>query len=143
MDPDDELDDDGRDAGWVDPDDRLWRHPSEVAGTPWPATPPSSAGLALFVRCVVVSTTIVSTLAESFPGRVLGPDSGDYDTARRPPIARFQNIEPQAVVRCLDENDVIRALTFVRDQGLEFAVRSGGRTFRYTLPAGAVATFQW
>jgi len=25
----------------------------------------------------------------------------------------------------------------------EFAVRTGGRTFRYSLPAGAVATFQW
>ena len=36
MEPDDELDDDGRAAGWVDPDDRLWRHPSEVMATPWP-----------------------------------------------------------------------------------------------------------
>ena len=36
MEPDDELDDDGRVAGWIHPDDRLWRHPSEVAETPWP-----------------------------------------------------------------------------------------------------------
>jgi len=43
MDPDDELDDDGRAAGWVHPDDRLWRHPSEVAGTQWPVVPPAPA----------------------------------------------------------------------------------------------------
>src|SRR5436190_13357993 len=36
MEPDDELDDDGRVAGWIHPDDRLWRHPSEVGETPWP-----------------------------------------------------------------------------------------------------------
>src|SRR3954447_8944599 len=43
MDADDGLDDDGRDAGWVDPDDRLWRHPSELNETPWPQ--PVTAGL--------------------------------------------------------------------------------------------------
>ena len=26
--------------GWIDPDDRLWRHPSEAAGGPRPARPP-------------------------------------------------------------------------------------------------------
>src|SRR5438270_417597 len=36
MDRNDDLDDDGRESGWIDPDDRLWRHPSEVAETPWP-----------------------------------------------------------------------------------------------------------
>src|SRR5436190_20874774 len=36
MEPDDEQDDDGRVAGWIHPDDRLWRHPSEVTETPWP-----------------------------------------------------------------------------------------------------------
>src|SRR5262249_38739409 len=39
MEPDDELDDDGRVAGWIHPDDRLWRHPSEVASTSWPGAP--------------------------------------------------------------------------------------------------------
>ena len=39
MDPDDRLDDDDEPSGrWVDPDDRLWRHPSEVDSTPWPSS---------------------------------------------------------------------------------------------------------
>src|SRR5438034_1979730 len=37
MDPDDGLDDDEPVAGWLHPDDRLWRHPSELSATPWPA----------------------------------------------------------------------------------------------------------
>lgn len=43
MDADDRLDDDDEPSGrWVDPDDRLWRHPSEVDSTPWPsATAPA------------------------------------------------------------------------------------------------------
>src|SRR3954470_714988 len=35
------------DGGWLHPDDRLWRHPSELAVTPWPsaiAPPPSEDG---------------------------------------------------------------------------------------------------
>src|SRR2546422_706674 len=39
MEPDDELDDDARPAGWVDPDDRLWRHPSEIGGARRPSPP--------------------------------------------------------------------------------------------------------
>jgi S1-C subfamily serine protease len=37
MDGDDELDGDAPRDRWVDPDDRLWRHPSEVSDVPWPA----------------------------------------------------------------------------------------------------------
>src|SRR3954452_2914189 len=38
MDADDGLEDDEPVAGWLHPDDRLWRHPSELAATPWPAS---------------------------------------------------------------------------------------------------------
>src|SRR5947209_11424830 len=47
MEPDDELDDDARPAGWVDPDDRLWRHPSEIGGA---RRPPPPAGRSLVRR---------------------------------------------------------------------------------------------
>ncbi len=42
----DDLGEDGQHRGWISPDDRLWRHPSEVAalGTPGPGT---SAGSSL------------------------------------------------------------------------------------------------
>src|SRR4030095_15614759 len=33
---DEDKDEDGGYSGWIDPDARLWRHPSEVAETPWP-----------------------------------------------------------------------------------------------------------
>jgi S1-C subfamily serine protease len=46
MDADDGLDDDGGDAGWVDPDDRLWRHPSELNETPWPDSVAGTRGVA-------------------------------------------------------------------------------------------------
>src|SRR5947208_12225311 len=38
MDSDYGLEDYDHDAGWVDPDDRLWRHPSELNETPWPTS---------------------------------------------------------------------------------------------------------
>src|SRR4051794_2513017 len=37
MDGDDEVDGDAPNSSWVDPDDRLWRHPSEVSDASWPA----------------------------------------------------------------------------------------------------------
>ncbi|MDQ1398022.1 MAG: hypothetical protein QOG64_3281 [Acidimicrobiaceae bacterium] len=43
MDPEDGLEDEEPVAGWLHPDDRLWRHPSEMAEPPWPtpvARPP-------------------------------------------------------------------------------------------------------
>src|SRR5687767_9262768 len=36
MELDDGFDDDEPVARWLPPDDRLWRHPSEVAANPWP-----------------------------------------------------------------------------------------------------------
>ncbi|MCU1498183.1 MAG: Peptidase [Acidimicrobiales bacterium] len=52
MDGNDELDEDGPGPGWVHPDDRLWRHPSEVAETPWPAAfaGPNRHGLTALAR---------------------------------------------------------------------------------------------
>jgi FAD binding domain/Berberine and berberine like len=78
---------------------------------------------------VVGTAATVNALAESLPGRVIGPGSAEYDAARRPPIARFEGVEPRAIVRCRDEEDVVRALSFARERGLELAVRSGGHCF--------------
>jgi len=46
MEPEDEgQEDEGPVSSWLDPDDRLWRHPSEVAEVPFPAAlaPPTTA----------------------------------------------------------------------------------------------------
>src|SRR5436190_24081788 len=58
MDADDGLEDDEPVAGWLHPNDRLWRHPSELAATPWPA---SSAAFAAPVA--PVAPTENATLA--------------------------------------------------------------------------------
>lgn len=65
-------------------------------------------------------------LGRSLRGELLLPGSEAYDCARRPFIARFDVIEPQAVVRCAAPADVVEALAFVRQFGLATAVRSGG-----------------
>lgn len=59
-------------------------------------------------------------------GELLLPGSQTYECARRPFIARFDAIKPQAVVRCAAPTDVVAALAFARHFGLETAVRSGG-----------------
>jgi FAD/FMN-containing dehydrogenase len=64
-----------------------------------------------------------------YAAEVFLPDSPGYDDARRPPIARFHDVRPQAVVRCATADDVVETLAVARDMGLPTAVRSGGHCF--------------
>jgi FAD/FMN-containing dehydrogenase len=59
-------------------------------------------------------------------GELLRPGSEAFERARRPFIARFDEIAPRAVVRCAAPADVAEALAFAGRFGLEVAVRSGG-----------------
>ena len=52
-----------------------------------------------------------------------------YETARRPPIARFQDVRPQAVVRCATAADVAETLAVARRGEVPIAARSGGHSF--------------
>jgi FAD/FMN-containing dehydrogenase len=60
---------------------------------------------------------------------VLMPGSGQYESARRTQIARFDDVRPQAVVRCRSAEDVARALARARGDGVHVALRSGGHCF--------------
>ncbi|MYW01576.1 FAD-binding oxidoreductase [Streptomyces sp. SID3343] len=60
-------------------------------------------------------------------GPVVGPQDREYDDACRIYNAMIDK-RPAAVVRCTDAADVMAAVDFVRDKGLELAVRGGGHS---------------
>jgi hypothetical protein len=69
---------------------------------------------------------------------VIGPDDADYDTAR---ASFYGGVDPRpaAVVRVANAEDVSRVISFARESGTEFAVRSGGHGVAgYGLPEGAM-----
>ena len=66
----------------------------------------------------------------TFPaGELLLPGSPGYEEARRPAIARFDDVEPRAVARCRTDADVAAALAYARSESLPTALRSGGHCF--------------
>src|ERR1700741_5202617 len=68
---------------------------------------------------------IVSTLQQSFRGRLIGPSDADYDAAR----ALYNGMidkRPRLIARCVDAADVITAVNFAREEGLPLAIRGGG-----------------
>jgi FAD/FMN-containing dehydrogenase len=69
------------------------------------------------------------TLAAAIAGDVLVPGGAGYEEARRPAIARFDDIAPRALVRCTSAGDVAAALTLARSEGVPVAIRSGGHCF--------------
>jgi hypothetical protein len=62
-------------------------------------------------------------------GDVILPGSSDYDSVRKPAIARFHDVRPQAVVLCETPADVSEAISFARRYALRAAPRSGGHCF--------------
>jgi FAD/FMN-containing dehydrogenase len=68
-------------------------------------------------------------LQSAIAGDVVLPGSPGYETVRKPAIARFHDVRPQAVVRCATPADVSETITFARRAGLRPAARSGGHCF--------------
>src|SRR2546425_12030230 len=58
-------------------------------------------------------------------GPVVTPEGSDYDETRKLYNAMI-NKRPAAIARCRDVADVIQAVKFGREQGLDIAVRGGG-----------------
>jgi FAD binding domain/Berberine and berberine like len=62
-------------------------------------------------------------------GEVVLPGSPRYDEVRKPPIPRFHDVRPQAVVLCRTSADVAEAIAFAHRSGIAVTVRSGGHDF--------------
>ena len=77
-----------------------------------------------------MTAAALDDLRRSVVGRVIAPDDGDYDAARRSYNAAVDG-RPAAIVRCTGTSDVAAAFEFARRNELEVAVRGGGHN-----PAG-------
>jgi FAD/FMN-containing dehydrogenase len=68
-------------------------------------------------------------LQAAIAGDVLLPESPGYDRAYRALNARFDDLRPQAVVRCGSSEDAAEAIRFARQYGMEVGTRGGGHCF--------------
>jgi FAD binding domain len=68
-------------------------------------------------------------LTAALAGKVVLPGSPRYDEVRKPPIPRFHDVRPQAVVLCRTPADVVAAIAFAHRSGIAVTVRSGGHDF--------------
>ena len=67
-------------------------------------------------------------LRTAIDGRLVLPDSSDYGVVRKPEMARFHNVLPEAVVLCRSAEDVSATISFARRHRLQTAIRSGGHS---------------
>ena len=76
---------------------------------------------------VLIDDAAVQELGGGFGGELLRPDDEGYDAAR----AIFNGMydrRPAIIARCTGVADVVAAVNFARDNGLEVAVRGGGHS---------------
>jgi FAD/FMN-containing dehydrogenase len=74
------------------------------------------------------SNGALEDLRGRFGGRVLAPEDAGYEDAR----AIFNSMierRPAVIAQCASRDDVVTALAFARERGLEVAIRSGGHSF--------------
>ncbi|HEX2125025.1 MAG TPA: FAD-binding oxidoreductase [Thermoleophilaceae bacterium] len=64
-------------------------------------------------------------LGTGFAGQLIGPEDGGYEEARRVYNAMIDK-RPALIARCAGPDDVAHVVNFVRDRGLDLAVRGGG-----------------
>ena len=67
----------------------------------------------------------IGQLKGGFGGEILLPGDGDYEGARKVWNAMIDK-RPAAIARCATTADVVRGVSFARDNGLLLAVRGGG-----------------
>jgi FAD/FMN-containing dehydrogenase len=74
---------------------------------------------------VLVEDSAVQELSMAFGGPLLRPGDEDYDSAREIFNGMYDR-RPALIARCGGVADVIAAVNFARDNGLEVAVKAGG-----------------
>lgn len=73
------------------------------------------------------ATDVVTLMRTELRGPVIAPGDPEYDEARKIYNGMIDR-RPAAMVRCSDAADVMAAVDFIRDHGLELAVRGGGHS---------------
>lgn len=76
---------------------------------------------------VMLNSSAVEVLRHNLRGDVVGPDSADYDQARRVYNATIDR-HPRLIIRCANAADVASVLAFAIDKELDLAVRGGGHS---------------
>jgi FAD/FMN-containing dehydrogenase len=61
-------------------------------------------------------------------GDVVLPGAPEYESVRKPVMARFEHLRPAAIVRCATPEDVAATLAVAGGLGLGTAIRSGGHS---------------
>ncbi len=78
-----------------------------------------------------------AALQAAIAGDVILPGSPGYELVRKPAIARFHAVRPQAVVLCATSADVAETISLARRLRVPAAARSGGHCFAgRRLPGG-------
>ena len=77
--------------------------------------------------CFILNEKMVAELQSTVRGEVIGPESKQYDEARKVYNAMIDK-RPSVIVRCLGVADVIAAVKAARSEGLTVAVRGGGHS---------------
>jgi FAD/FMN-containing dehydrogenase len=68
---------------------------------------------------------LADELRAEFQGRLIGPDDGDYDEARKIWNGVIDK-RPALIAQCAGTSDVVAAVNFAREKGLAVAIRGGG-----------------
>lgn len=69
----------------------------------------------------------IKELKKRIKGRVISPQDGEYDEARKIYNAMIDK-HPGMILKCKDKEDVIEAVNFGRENDLEASIRSGGHS---------------
>lgn len=77
-------------------------------------------------------------LQGAMEGEVVLPGSPGYEPVRKPAIANFHDVRPQAIARCGTAADVAEVISFAARSGLPTAVRSGGHCFAGRSSTGGI-----
>ena len=68
-------------------------------------------------------------LSSAIAGDVVLPGADEYESLRKPAMARFWDVRPAAVVCCRTPEDVVEALAVARRSDTAVTARSGGHCF--------------
>jgi FAD/FMN-containing dehydrogenase len=74
---------------------------------------------------IQISKIAVDSLRKGFTGRIIMPGDPEYGDARTIFNAMIDR-QPSVIAQCANADDVVRAILFGRNLGLEIAVRGGG-----------------